>query len=304
MVPRKKAYLALLVNAVIWGLALPLAKRGFAETGPMTFLFYRYVFAVIASLPFMFVFWRKIKCRLAGILEMAAIAIFSTVLGHWLLYQGLERSSSLEASLLTILIPIFITLGGVFFLKETITKREKVGTIIAFLGSLLIVVEPLFLNHQKLSSAHSLGNLMILAYNFSWVLAVLWMKRVVNKYHPFTLVFISFVVGLLGFLPLALIENPLLFSQNYFTLPNAFFASLYMGTLGSVGAFFLYQYGQKFIEASEASLFTYLTVLFAAPLAIFWLGEKITLPFIIGGIIVALGVILAESRRQFNLSKK
>lgn len=299
-----KAYLALLVNAAIWGWALPLAKRGFAETGPMTFLFYRYVFAVVFTSPIIILFWKKLKFKFKDLPEMILIAIFSTLLGHWLLYEGLERTSALESSLLSILIPIFITLGGAIFLKETITKREKIGTSIAFLGSLLIVVEPLFLNHQRLSLTHSLGNLMVLGYNLSWVFACLWMKKVAQKYHPFSLVFVSFLVGLIGFFPLALVENSRLLVQSYWSLPNAFLASFYMGTLGSAIAFFLYQYGQKYIEASEASLFTYLTVLFAAPLAIFWLGEKITLPFIIGGAIVIAGVILAELKNRLFFIKK
>lgn len=295
---RAKAYLALMINAAIWGWALPLAKKGFAETGPMTFLFYRYAFAVPVCIPIMIIFWKKLKFKLSQVPEMALIAIFSTVLAHWLLYLGLAKTSALETSLLGLLIPILITLGGTIFLKETITKREKLGTIIALLGSLVIVLEPLFFSSQKVSLNHTLGNALVMAYNFSWVLAVLWMKKVADKYHPFTLVFVSFVVALIGFFFLALAENPNLLQENYFRLPNALFASVYMGTLGSAVAFFLYQYGQKYIEASEASLFTYLTILFATPLAVFWLGEKITLPFVIGGAIVAGGVFLAESRSR------
>lgn len=300
---RFHAYLALLGNALIWGLAVPLAKRGFSETGPMTFLFYRYVFATLAGLPILVIFWKKMKISLKNLPELITLGIFSNILAHWLLYAGLDRTSALETSLLTTLIPIFISVAGAIFLKEIITKREKAGTLLAFLGSIIIVLEPLWFNSQKLSFSHTLGNLMVLGYNISWTVAALWMKKVAEKYHPFSLVYSFFVVSLIGFLPLALLENPQLFTQNYLNLPNAFLASFYMGTLGSLGAFYLYQYGQKLIEASEASLFTYLTTIFSVLLAIFWLGEKLTLPFIIGGMIVIIGLVIAESRRKKRVIK-
>jgi len=300
---RSRAYLALLGNALIWGLAVPLAKRGFEEVGPMTFLFYRYLFATLAGLPIIIIFRKKLRHikdnPLSHILpELIGIAILSNILAHWFLYTGLSKTSALETSLLTTSIPILISVGGAVFLKETITGKEKLGTSIAFLGSIIIALEPLWFKNYGFTFPHTLGNLMVLGYNLSWTAAVLWMKKVAKKYHPFILTYAFFVISLVGFLPLAYLENPQFLTQSYLQFPKAFLASFYMGTLGSLGAFSLYQYGQSIIEASEASLFTYLTTIFSALLAIFWLNEKLTLPFVIGGVIVVIGVALAESRRR------
>ncbi|NTV79075.1 MAG: EamA family transporter [Clostridiales bacterium] len=38
--------------------------------------------------------------------------------------------------------------------------------------------------------------------------------------------------------------------------------------------------------------------IFAAPLAVIWLGEKITPVFIIGAIIIAVGVFIAEVKKK------
>lgn len=298
MTNRHKAYLALLLNAAIWGLALPLAKKGFEQTEPMTFLFYRYLFAVIFGLPIFLLVNKKNLFKLKNSWEVLGLAVFSNLLAHWLLYFGLNKTTALEASLLTMLTPIFVAIGGVAFLKEKISKQEKLGTTLAFLGSFFIVAEPLVFNNQQLSFSHFLGNFSLLGYCFSWTLAALWLKKVARKYHPFALFYLIFVINAIGFLPLAIWQNPLLFSQNYFTLPSAFTASFYMGTLGSLGAFYLYQYGQKYIEASEAVLFTYLTSLFSAPIAILWLKEKLTLPFLVGAIIIIVGIFIAETRKR------
>ena len=69
-----------------------------------------------------------------------------------------------------------------------------------------------------------------------------------------------------------------------------------MGILGSPIAVSLYLYGQDKIEASEATLFSYLQPLIYIPLAVFWLGEKIIPAQLIGLAIIAAGVYLAERR--------
>jgi drug/metabolite transporter (DMT)-like permease len=252
----------------------------------------------LAGLPIMIIFWKKIKFSLQDLPEMSLNGLASTVLTLWILYLGVARTTAIEASIITMPAGIFIVFGGALFLREKIRSQEKVGIAIVLLGSTLLVAEPLILNHQRFSFSHTLGNIFCLGYNIFWAFSALWMKKIANKYHPFSLVYISFVVGLIGFFVLSLLENPQFLQINYFSLPYASFASIYMGILGSAVAVFLYQYGQKIIEASEAALFGYLSSIFAAPIAVLWLGEKITLPFTIGSLLVIVGVFLAESRKR------
>jgi drug/metabolite transporter (DMT)-like permease len=293
---RTKACLALLLNALIWGAALPLIKKGYSEITPMTFLFYRYLTACIASIPLIIIYWKKVKCNLKDLPLLFAIGFFSTVIAHTILYIGLDKTSAVESSILTSLIPVFITAGAAIFLKEKITKTEKVGTSVALIGSLFIILVPFIQNHGQIKTNHSLGNFCILLYNFIWMLSVIWMKKVAKKFHPFTIAYSSFFISLIGFSFLAYYENQSFLNTNYFTKPEALTAIFYMGTLGSVAALFLYQYGQSKIEASEASVFTHLQTLFSVPLAAILLKEKITLPFIIGSCIIIIGIFIAEKR--------
>ena len=58
---------------------------------------------------------------------------------------------------------------------------------------------------------------------------------------------------------------------------------------------------QKSIEIGEASLFAYLYPLFSTPLAVVWLGEKITPMFIVGAVVITIGVVIAEiKKRRYN----
>lgn len=298
---RTHAYLALLGNSLIWGICLPLVKKGLDQTTPMTFLFFRYLFACITSLPFIIIFWKKVKIKLKDLPVLIGVGLLSTVVAHFLLYQGLNKTQAIESSMLTSIIPIFVILGGSIFLKEKVTRIEKIGASLAFLGSIIIIIEPIIKNGGKMSFQGSLGNILILSYNLIWAVAVLWMKKLSKKYHAFTIAYSSFFVSLVGFSFLAAWENPGFFSLDFFNLNYALAATLYMGTLGSVVALFLYQYGQSKIEASEATLFTYLTTLFAIPLSIIWLKEQVSEYFIVGAVVIALGIFVAEKRWKRKL---
>ena len=67
-----------------------------------------------------------------------------------------------------------------------------------------------------------------------------------------------------------------------------------MSLFSSCIAYFTYNLGVSLIEASEATLFDYLKPIFTAPLAFFLLKEEITLPFLIGAMIITIGVAISE----------
>lgn len=69
-----------------------------------------------------------------------------------------------------------------------------------------------------------------------------------------------------------------------------------MALLSGGLAYWLYNKGEKTIESSEANIFNYLQPLFAIPVGYLWLGEAITIPFIVGSLVIAAGVLLAQTK--------
>ena len=109
-----------------------------------------------------------------------------------------------------------------------------------------------------------------------------------------------FLVGFLTTIPLALTEVkateilPKLMKINF----SSHLAVIYMAIFSGAIAYILYQKAQKTIEASEASIFNYLPPIITAPVAMLWLHEKLTTPYIVGSAIIAVGVILAETKKK------
>jgi drug/metabolite transporter (DMT)-like permease len=110
----------------------------------------------------------------------------------------------------------------------------------------------------------------------------------------------SFIIGFLTILPFVPFEAS--FSAVINTASNLSFpfhlGVLYMAIISGTTAYALWIKGQKSIEIREAGVFAYLMPLFSTPLAVFWLGEKITFLFVVGAVLIASGVFIAEYKRQ------
>ena len=302
MTARTKAYLALLTTAIIWGAAFPIIKPSLSVISPYQFLYFRYLIAAPLTLPVLVYFLYKLKPKLKTILKITLLELFGAPLALSILYLGLSKTTALEASLIGATSPILVTLGGILFLKEKEEKLEWIGLSLAFLGSLILVLEPIF-SGQKLTSYFSLtGNLLIFLYNLMITAYYLTIKRVYAKLPKFFVTSLSYLVSLIAFtLFLPLINQSR--SISLLTIPSVIQASAYMAIFGSIIALTARIYGQNLIEASEASLFTYLQGVVVIPVAYLLLNETPNLTMIIAMLIISLGVILGEYRPK-KLAKK
>lgn len=298
--PRLLAYLALLSNSLIWSLAVPLVKKGF-ETGlltPSIFLFTRFIIATVFSLPLILLI-KKNRSDLRRILHspklitIICLETLSVFVSLGLLYLGVSLTSGIEASILSVVYPIFITIGGVIFLKEKEGRSEIVGLALAVMGTILLTVYPL-LNGRL--NGHLTGNSLILLSTLTLATYYLLVKKAYLGVNKWVTTHISFWVASIGFGAVLIYQGQ---SVPVLPLLNNFWALLpilYMAIPGSIIALTLYLIGQDKIEASEASLFTYLHPVFSIPATILLLGEHITLFEITALLIIFAGVFMAERR--------
>ena len=301
--PRRQATLALLVNTIIWGAALPVVKPALSFVSPYQFLFFRYLIGSVLILPLLILLLFKHRPTLNQLFTILGLETLIMVLGHSLLYYGLSLTSSLESSLIGISSPIFITLGGIFLLKEKEDRHELIGFSIALLGTLSITLEPL-LGGSFNGSGSTTGNLFVLSYVLLWTSYNLIAKKLYPHISKLLIASLGLWIGTLGMLPVIyffhpqLIHLPTLIDStiSLLSIPTVLFSSLYMAVFGTIIAIPTYIFGLSKIEASEAALFTYLQPLISIPLAIFWLHEPFKLINIVGLTLIAGGVFIAEKR--------
>jgi drug/metabolite transporter (DMT)-like permease len=302
---RLSAYLLLTFTAIIWGIAGPVIKGTLAYLPPFTFLFWRFLIASLILLPLLI--WRAQKENetLKTLLPIIPLGFLGVPLCLTLIYLGFERTTALDGTIIAALAPIFIVISGVLFLKEKVTRLETIGLLIAITGTTIIIIQPL-IEGGALASKNIMGNLFIMVQNLVWTAYVILSKKEFRKHSPLIITAVSFITGLLVIFPFALLENDSQifdFSSLIFN-SNVFWGVLYMAFFSSVVAYFTFESGLKLIEASEATIFSYLQPIFAAPVAILWLGEKVTSTFLLGAIIITLGVFLTEFRPRRLASAK
>ena len=311
---RTLAYLALALNTIIWGAALPIVKPALEHVSPFHYLFFRYAIASIFSLPVLIFILHRTRPTLKTLLTITLMESLAITSALTFLYYGLSRTSSIEATLIANTAPVLIVLGGIIFLREKEQVNEWIGLILSIIGMLLITFEPIITGRSSLMfSGNLVGNLTVLGHNLSWATYVLLAKKYYKNTSKLLVGFLSPFIGLVSFLILTLITLPTTPTTDILGSlllpignPSILFAAVYMGILGSIIAVPAYIYGNNLIEASEASLFTYLQPLITIPLAVLWLKESLSTPMILALIITAAGVVIAEKRFKSvkNISQK
>ncbi len=299
---RQKAYIFLVLNAILWGVSPVIIKDSFDNTTPFRFLFIRFAIASALTLPLFIDYYFKLKNSFFKFLKIIIIGeSIGTTLILVLLYIGLNYTSAIEAGLIATTAPIFITIAGVKFLNEKTEKSEIRGLLLALFGSILLALVPLFYNTAL--SLSLLGSSLILLQNMLSGVYSVYLKRYYLKIPKLFVVIVSFWVGFVSFLILSIIEsngvgNLISDIETDLGYTNVIFASSYMAILGSIVAYYLLQKGQSLIEVSEASLFIYIQPLFFIPLAIVWLDESIHIVQVVAMIIILVGVYLANFKNR------
>lgn len=291
---RTAAILAILTVTGIWGLAGPVIVWTLQFISPFTFLFVRFLIASIAILPFALKarFWREINRE--NFPTLLGLSLLGTTFGLGILFYGYQFTTALDGSLIALLAPFLIIVGGALFLKEKVTHREKLGLAIAFAGSITTIAQPL-LERGVAGEKAVLGNLLVLLYHVSWAAYALWNKKIGKKFSTLTMTAVPIFLSVPIFAVLTYFET-----QNFqFSILNSQFTNalpgiLYMSLLSYIVAFYLYEWAVQRIEVSEAALYGYLQPIFALPAAHLLLGEVPTHHFLLGAALIGVGVLLTE----------
>ena len=289
---RRAAYLALFVMSLIWGPALVFVKPAFALISPTQFLLLRFLAASVVAVPIFIRYLLVSHPKPRVLLRSLAVELVGIPIPLLLLYEGLARTSAVDASLIGSTGPIFVVLGGILFLHEHETKREWQGLGLSLLGSLLLVVEPLLRDGSSVFPLQT-GNLYILGYDLVWTLYILLAKRVYKTHPPLALGGLTYPVTALIFAVKLYLSHSII-SFSTLTSPAVLLAVLYMGILCTVIPFALNLFATARIEASEASLFTYLQGVLAIPFAALFLHEYPTPISWVAILLILWGVYRAE----------
>lgn len=309
----RKAVIALIITNIIWGAASPIFKWSLQNIPPFSLAFLRFYYAALI-LAFILIFnhlfnknYEGLRVQIRRIIKydgksLLLLALFGITFNITFFFLGLKLSSAIDAPVIASAGPMFTFFLAIIFLKEKFKLKRFLGMLISLFGVILIVIQPVL---EKTSTSSVLGNLFFVLATLGAVGQAIFGKKIYSNHNFILVTFLSFLIGTLTFFPFVIFE--------YINYPEWIFNLDYKGIIGivfgsvfsSAAAYTLLGYGLSKIYASQVAIFAYIDPVVAVLIAVPLLGEKITLPYIIGSFLVFSGIYLAEKRIHYHpITKK
>lgn len=289
-------YIYLVLATILWGGNFVIGRAVSGEIPPITLAFLRWCVAFLVFFP---IAYKQVKAdihkfkkhwKVVLVLSITGVACFNT-----LVYIGVHYTTSINASLMNSLTPIFIYILAFLFLKSRVTRLQIVGTFISLIGVLFILSDGKMENIIHFS--FNVGDLIVLVAVLCWSIYSLLIKQYANELPSFSTFLVTIGVGAILLLPFSMFElatSPETINWSMKTIS----AILYVGIFASIVAFLSWNYGVVQMGASRASIFLNFIPVFSSIFATIFIGEKLLLAQVIGGIAVITGVLLANYNKK------
>ena len=285
----KLAIIALVIATCLWGASAPLSKWALENASPFTLAFFRYAFATLFILPFVI---KNLKIRSADFYKIFILSLFCVTLNNIFFYVGLDYAPSINFPIIVSSTPIFLIVGGAFFLREKPKISAIIGTFVSIIGVGLIVLQPILTNE---TSGSFLGNICFLLSTICFVIYTILLKKSDMQYPFTTLLFWMFLMGAITLFPFYMIELSTGAATGIFAI-KPLIGTLYGAIVSTIICYFLYSYGARHTKSDETGLFIYIEPFMTALIAIPLLGEVISFTYLLGAIFVFAGMFIAEAK--------
>jgi len=230
----------------------------------------------------------KLFVEKKDIKALVFLALSGVTLFFVVQYTGIDMAGpSVAAIMVCLLAPVLISVLSVRLFREHLRKRHIVGMGVAALGTLTIVAGDVFSSQGK--SAFLQGSLLLLLTPLMWAGYTIVGRRLMDKYDPFLVVAYVSILGGLLLVPLSLAEN----SFHLMTVVSlqGWLFILFLAFTCSFLGYYIWFYVIKRVKAAVVSSFLFGEPLVTALFAVTFVGDRITVPIVGGGLLVFAGVL-------------
>lgn len=177
---------------------------------------------------------------------------------------------------------------SLFYHNERMHGKQIIGSLIAFAGMALVVLNGRFILHLNPQ-----GDLLALGAALTWGFYSLVMKRLAPLYDARFITRKVFAYGLLSIIPYFILAEPLHTDTQLLGEPKVWINLLYLGLIASMLCYYLWNWVLSHLGIVRATNILYLQSFFTMLISHLVLGERITLMAIAGSVILILGMIMA-----------
>ena len=276
-------YLYLVITCFIWGSIYIVSKYAMMAMGPLTLLGIRYLVAVVCLAFLLKVRGGRKPVRREDwkyIWIVGGLGYFVSIACQMVGTKLLDASL---ASLINSLNPVTISLFAAVFLKEKIQKKHVISILISLTGIYVI----LGVGDQGINPGGLLASICSVLF---WSAASVSIRRISGGYDPVQVALYGMLVALIFAVPAGVAQYVM--EPTVLTAP-AVLSCIYLGMVGTGVAHTLWNSSLRLLDASVCSMFYPLQPLTSAVMGVLFLHEILTKNFIVGGILICLGVIVS-----------
>ncbi len=218
-------------------------------------------------------------------------ALFGLAINMLFFVKGLSYTTPINASVIVTTTPIIVLILSSIYLKEKITSLKVIGIIMAFIGAVVLTVY----GKSNLEGDNILlGNTLILINATSYSIYIIIIKKLTNKYHPFTFIRWLFLFGLILVTPFGFSD---LMNTNFTSFtPYISFSVAFVVVGATFGIYLLNPIALQHLKASTVSIFIYIQPVIAGVFAIIMGSDSISEVKIIASILIFIGVYMVTKK--------
>jgi drug/metabolite transporter (DMT)-like permease len=213
--------------------------------------------------------------------------------------SAMEYTTTTNTSLIVSLSPLVATaLISIFYRTQRLNRTQTLGTLMAAVGVVLVVLNGRFVLHLS-----PLGDSLAFSAALCWGIYSLLMIPANQRYNTVFITRKVFFYGLLSMIPYFLLrpEEATIFQffnpsiLQFFNL-SILLNLLFLGCIASMACFVAWNWVLKKLGAVVATNYVYFNPVTTIVFAWAILSEQITLFFLIGTLLILMGMYLADRK--------
>jgi len=285
---RLQANTLLLLAAMIWGSSFVVQQIGTGELGTLTFTGARFLVGALVVLPFAVRQHRRMveendrrldRRDMIGLLAVGMVLFTAAALQQ----HGIQRTTVTNSGFLTALYVPLVPVLGLLVLRRKVHFSIWPASLCCFVGTYILS------GAQQVELA--VGDLWVLSSTLFWACHVILVGILASRTRaPLVVAAAQFLVcGVLGLGLGGIFEG-----YTLHQLVGALWGILYIGIFSVGMAFTLQVIGQRFTPAPDAAIILSSETVFAALGGMIFLGERLSLLQISGGMLILFSILAVE----------
>ncbi|MFJ6275786.1 MULTISPECIES: DMT family transporter [Bacillus cereus group] len=280
--------------ASIWGGMYVVSKYALDFIPPLTLVWLRFIIAFVVLYGILKLAEKnqkkKVTIRKKDWLLFAWIGFIGYFISITCQFIGTKLSDAHTGSLVTSATPAFMVIFAALILKEKLTARRLLSTIIATIGVIIVIGWDIEIG------SYFIGTIILVGAAITWALLSIYVKIASIQFSSLVITTYAIFFSLFFITPFMIweLQAASIGTVNTYVILGV----LYLGIVSTAGAFFLWNKGLELLDASIGSLFFFFQPIVGSLLGWLLLNETLNSNFFIGGILIICSVLITTFEKK------